>query len=134
MRFWLRPTVRRGVRNLPSRVVVYLLLAGCLFADPGDTQVWHRLGAGLDGLTVPVPTAAASTHDRRRIGSNGASLFDQLRGPTAARPAIGVYWRGLLVCAIDCTTMTVADSTANLATFTQTPRRRRRGSAIRCCA
>ncbi|MFY9774089.1 MAG: transposase domain-containing protein [Trebonia sp.] len=34
---------RRRVRALPSRVVVYLLLAGCLFAELGYTQVWHRI-------------------------------------------------------------------------------------------
>ena len=32
--------VQRRVRDLPSRVVVYLLLAGCLFAELGYTQVW----------------------------------------------------------------------------------------------
>ena len=43
------------------RVVVYLVLAGCLFADRGYGQVWHRLVAGLDGLSVAAPTAAALT-------------------------------------------------------------------------
>ena len=33
-------TQQRRVRDLPSRVVVYLLLAAALFADLGYTQVW----------------------------------------------------------------------------------------------
>jgi hypothetical protein len=47
--------VQRRVRDLPSRVVVYLLLAGCLFAELGYCQVWRRLTAGLEGLPVPAP-------------------------------------------------------------------------------
>ena len=60
--------VQRRVRDLPSRVVVYLLLAGCLFAELGYSQVWRRLTAGLDGLPVPAPTASALTQARRRLG------------------------------------------------------------------
>jgi hypothetical protein len=33
----------------------------------------------------------------------------------------GVYWRGLLVCAIDGTIMSMADSAANLRVFTKQP-------------
>lgn len=75
-------TVQRRVRDLPARVVVYLLLAGCLFADLGYRQVWDRLVAGLDGLTVPAPTAGALTQARRRLGVKPLRwLFDLLRGP-----------------------------------------------------
>ena len=35
--------VQHRVRDLPARVVVYLLLAGCLFAGLGYRQVWHKL-------------------------------------------------------------------------------------------
>ena len=61
--------VQRRVRVLPARVVVYLLLAGCLFAELGYAQVWHRLAAGLGGLPVTVPTASAMTQARRRLGA-----------------------------------------------------------------
>jgi hypothetical protein len=108
--------VQRRVRDLPARVVVYLLLAGCLFADLGYSQVWHRLAAGLDGLDVASPTASALTQARRRLGPGPLrELFALLRGPGPA----GARWRGLLVCAIDGTIMSVADSAANLAVYSK---------------
>ena len=108
------------VRDLPARVVVYLVLAGCLFTDRGYGQVWHRLVAGLGGLAVAAPTAAALTHARRRLGAAPLkALFDLLRGPVTTPGTGGVWWRGLLVTAIDGTTMTVADTAANLGVFTK---------------
>jgi len=108
--------VQRRVRALPARVVVYLLLAGCLFAELGYAQVWRRLTAGLDGLPAACPTAAAMTQARRRLGPAPLrELFGLLRGPSPA----GARWRGLLVCAVDGTIMTVADSQANLAVYSK---------------
>jgi len=43
------------VRDLPAGVVVYLLLAGCLFTELGYCQVWRRLVAGLDVAARPRP-------------------------------------------------------------------------------
>jgi hypothetical protein len=107
---------QRRVRVLPARVVVYLLLAGCLFEGLGYPQVWRRLAAGLGGLPVAAPAASAMTQARRRLGPGPLrELFLLLRGPSphAAR------WKGLLVCAIDGTIMTVADSPANLAVYSK---------------
>jgi Insertion element 4 transposase N-terminal/Transposase DDE domain len=106
--------VQRRVRDLPARVVVYLLLAGALFAELGYPQVWGRLTAGLEGLQVPDPAASAMTQARRRLGPGPLrALFFLLRGPSPA----GTRWRGLLVCAVDGTIMAVADSPANLAAY-----------------
>jgi len=110
---------QQRVRDLPSRVVVYLLLAGCLFAGLGYRQVWQRLITGLEGLPVADPSEAALTKARRRVGPQPLRvLFDLLRGP-AASMAGPVRWRGLLVCAIDGTTLFAADSAANLARFSK---------------
>ena len=119
-------TVQQRVRDLPSRVVVYLILAGCLFAEMGYRQVWDRLVSGHEGLDVPNPTAGALTRARRRLGVKPLRfLFDLLRGPAVTTLSTvasgGVFWRGLLVCAIDGTIMSVADSAANLAAFTKQP-------------
>ena len=104
------------LRALPARVVVYLLLAGCLFAELGYGQVWNRLTAGLGRLPVATPTASALTKARCRLGSAPLrALFELLRGPApTARATAGVRVGGLLVCAIDGTTMSVADTPANL--------------------
>jgi hypothetical protein len=108
--------VQRRIRDLPARVVVYLVLAGCLFGELGYGQVWHRLAAGLGGLDVAGPTASAMTQARRRLGPGPLrELFFLLRGPSPAE----ARWRGLLVCAIDGTIMTVADSDANLAVYSK---------------
>lgn len=106
--------LQRRVRDLPARVVVYLLLAGCLFAELGYPQVWGKLTAGLEGLPVPAPAPSAMTQARRRLGPGPLrALFFLLRGPSPA----DTRWRGLLVCAVDGTIMTVADSPANLAVY-----------------
>jgi hypothetical protein len=98
------------VRGLPSRVVVYLLLAAGLFAELGYQQVWRRLVSGWDA-DGPVPSSSALAQARRRVGVEPLkALFELLAGP----PAAPVRWRGLLVCAIDGTTMSVPDSEANL--------------------
>ena len=60
------------VRLLPARVVVYLLLAGCLFAELGYRQVWRKLTSGLAGLPLRVA-------QRQRTAP----------GPATARPATG---------------------------------------------
>jgi hypothetical protein len=112
------------IRLLPSRVVVYLLLAAGLFTEIGFGQVWARLCAGLSELSVPAPAASAVTAARARVGvAPLRALFDLLRGAEtgAARTCgrTGVFWRGRLVTAIDGTILCCPDTTANLATFSK---------------
>ncbi len=106
--------VQHRIRVLPSRVVVYLLLAGALFAEIGYRQVWARLVAGLDPATVATPGSSALSQALRRVGAAPLrELFTLVRGP-----AVGAArWRGLLVCAIDGTSMVVPNSEANAAAF-----------------
>ena len=109
---------QQRVRDLPSRVVVYLLLAGALFADLGYGQVWSRMTAGLGGLSPATPTASALAQARRRIGvAPLRALFDLFRGPAAGVATKGVFWRGRLVCAFDGTSMCCPDTPANLRVF-----------------
>lgn len=111
--------VQARIRGLPSRVVVYVLLAGALFAECGYGQVWARLVAGL-GRTVAGPSRAALCQARARVGVAPLRfLFDLLRGPAVTCAVASVRWCGLLVCAIDGTIMSVADNPANLARFTK---------------
>jgi hypothetical protein len=107
------------IRLLPARVVVYLLLAGCLFAELGYRQVWSRLVSGLSGLPVVAPTGSALRQARQRLGPQPLqALFDLVRGP-APTTATQVRWRGLLLTVIDGTTMVVADSPANISRYTK---------------
>jgi hypothetical protein len=110
--------VQQRVRDLPSRVVVYLLLAGSLFTELGYGQVWRRMTAGLGGLAVAVPTPAGLAQARRRVGAAPLrALFDLLRGPPAGLSVRGVYWRSRLVTAIDGTILGCPDTPANLAVY-----------------
>lgn len=111
-------TTQQRVRLLPSRVVVYLLLAGGLFAELGYRQVWARLTAGLAGLAVPRPSASALAQACRRIGPAPLrALFDVLRGPAPSPSRTGVWWRGRLVCAVDGTILCCPDTPANLTVY-----------------
>ncbi len=104
-----------------------LLLAACLFAELGYPGVWRELTAGLAGLPVAAPTPGALAQARRRVGPRRCGgLFDLLRGPAAVPRDRGVWWRGLLVCAIDGTIMTVPDTPANLARVQPSRRRQPR--------
>src|SRR5689334_2058793 len=76
--------VQTRIRDVPARVTVYLLLAGCLFAGLGYPGVWQRLVAGLHGLPVATPTGAALGQARRRLGvAPLRALFELLAGPAA---------------------------------------------------
>jgi len=119
-------TVQQRVRLLPSRVVVYLLLAAGLFTEIGLSQVWTRLCAGLSGLPVASPAPSALTAARVRVGiAPLRALFDLLRGPEAGCVRVGaaragragVFWRGRLVTAVDGTILCCPDTAANLAAF-----------------
>jgi hypothetical protein len=102
------------LRKLPARVVVYLLLAAGLFEQIGHLAVWRKLTAALDGLPIPQITATALWHARIRLGvAPLRALFDLLRGPASTALTSATRWRGLLVCAIDGTTMDVPDAPAN---------------------
>lgn len=102
---------QQRVRLLPARVVVYLVLAGCLFAELGYPLVWQKLTAGLAGLDLAQPSSGALREARQRLGPAPLrALFELLRGPSATAAQHAVRWRGLLVTAIDGTTMSVADA------------------------
>jgi hypothetical protein len=116
-------TRQARIRDLPSRVVVYLLLAACLFPEVGYPGVWRKLTAGLAGIPTVTPTAGALAQARRRVGVAPLRwLFDLLRGPAATPRQRGTRWRGLLVCAIDGTAMTRARHSRGLDPLHQTGR------------
>lgn len=113
-------TTQSRLRDLPSRVVVYLVLAACLFPEVGYLGVWRKLTAALAGVPTLTPTTGGLAAARRRVGVAPLRwLFDLLRGPAAIGRQRGSWWRGLLVCAIDGTTLTVPDNPRMLTRFTK---------------
>ncbi|MFF7234583.1 transposase domain-containing protein [Streptomyces sioyaensis] len=52
-------SVRRRLRDLPSRVGVYFLPTMCLFPEVDYRLVWDKLTAGLVGMPVASPTPKA---------------------------------------------------------------------------
>jgi hypothetical protein len=105
--------VQQRVRLLPARVVLYLVLAGCLFAELGYPQVWQQVTAGLTGLALTQPTSSALRQARQRLGPAPLrALFDLLRGPAVTTAAQTVRWQGLLLTVIDGTVLSVADAAA----------------------
>uniref|UniRef100_UPI0035DD4F23 transposase domain-containing protein n=2 Tax=Bacillati TaxID=1783272 RepID=UPI0035DD4F23 len=52
-------TVQQRLRDLPSRVGMYFLLAMCLFPEVGYRLVWDKLTGGLAGVPVASPSVKA---------------------------------------------------------------------------
>jgi Insertion element 4 transposase N-terminal/Transposase DDE domain len=104
--------VQRRLRDLPSRVGVYFVLALGLFPGLGYGQVWAKLTAGLAGLAVPRPSEKALRDLRRRLGPAPLrALFEVLAGPLAWPYAPGVRFGGLRTVAFDgCSSIRVPDT------------------------
>jgi hypothetical protein len=106
------------LRRLPSRVIVYLLLAGALFESMGWAQVWSRLTASLPD-PPRVPSGSSITAAMRRVGSRPLRvLFDLVKGPVATVTTRQVVrFAGRLVVAVDGTQIPLPDTEANKVVF-----------------
>lgn len=105
---------QQRVRRLPSRVVVYFLLAGALFAGQGWQHVWSRMtDAGR-------PSKSAITEAMRRVGPKPIrELFTFFAGAQPAAAGQTVRFARRLVVAIDGTQIPVADTEANRVLFSK---------------
>lgn len=109
--------LQHRLRRLPSRVVVYLLLAGALFSGLGWSRIWSRLTASIP-VPLPAPAPSSITEAMRRVGPKPLqALFDLVKGPAAATAAGAVRFAGRLVVAIDGTQIALPDTPANLLVF-----------------
>jgi hypothetical protein len=115
--------VEKRHRLLPARVVVYFTLAMCLWADEGYEEVARLLVGGLGRMarwrgSWQVPTTGALTQARARLGSGAMkALFERVALPTSAQGAVGSWWRGYRLVAIDGTVFDVPDTAPNQAHF-----------------
>jgi Insertion element 4 transposase N-terminal/Transposase DDE domain len=108
-------TVQRRLRDLPSRVGVYFVLALGMYPQLGYARVWAKLTAGLAGLAVPCPSEKALRDLRRRLGPAPLkALFEVVAGPLAQPGTPGVRFGGLRTVAFDgCNSLKVPDTRRN---------------------
>jgi Insertion element 4 transposase N-terminal/Transposase DDE domain len=108
-------TVQRRLRDLPSRVGVYFMLALGMYPRLGYARVWAKLTAGLQGLPVASPSEKALRDLRRRLGPAPLkALFEVVAGPLAQPGTPGVRFAGLRTVAFDgCNSVKVPDTRRN---------------------
>jgi Insertion element 4 transposase N-terminal/Transposase DDE domain len=108
-------TVQRRLRDLPSRVRVYFVLALGLFPRLGYARVWGKLTAGLAGLPVACPSEKALRDLRRRLGPAPLkALFEVVAGPLAQPHTPGIGFGGMRTVAFDgCNSLKAPDTERN---------------------
>jgi hypothetical protein len=113
----------RRHRLLPARVVVYFVLAMCLFGQVGYEEVARLLVGGLAWArrwrtSWQVPTTGSLTRARARLGPAPLkALFAEVAGPVADGGTRGAWYRDWRVVSMDGTCLDVPDTLANAMTF-----------------
>ncbi|MDF3288133.1 IS4 family transposase [Streptomyces silvisoli] len=115
--------VEQRRRLLPARVVLYFVLAMCLFSGQGYEEVARLLTCGLQDErrwegTWRVPSTGAIGRARLRLGSEPLKvLFARVCRPVATEATVGAWYRRWRLVAVDGTTFDVPDTEANDAYF-----------------
>jgi hypothetical protein len=108
---------------LPARVVVYFVLAMCLFSGQGYEEVVRLLTEGLHGMrrwrgAWTVPSTAAIWKARSRLGvAPLRELFARVCRPVAVDDTVGAFYRRWRLAAVDGTTFDLPDTQSNVAAF-----------------
>ena len=106
-------------RLLPARMVVYYVLAMCLFSGQGYEEVMRLLVGGLEWMSRwrrswSVPSTAAIAKARARLGAEPLRvLFEATVRPLATDVTRGAWYRGLRLVAMDGATLDVPDTAEN---------------------
>ncbi|SDL51177.1 Insertion element 4 transposase N-terminal [Nonomuraea maritima] len=102
------------VRKLPAHVVVYLLMALCLFADDDYEEVAEKLTgllAAMRGSWWEPPTRGAVTRARQRLGTEVVrEVFERVACPAATRATAGAWLGPWRLMAIDGFTLDLPDT------------------------
>lgn len=106
--------VQQRLRDLPSRVGVYFLVAMCLFPEAGYRLVWDKMTAGLDRL-LPAPSTKGLRDLRRRVGcAPMKTLFEVVAGALAQPHTPGARFGPYRTVSFDgCSSIKTADSERN---------------------
>src|SRR5258708_1750598 len=121
----LAETGRSGQRSwlLPARVVVYYVIALCLFFGDAYEEVMRLLVDGLGFLGSwrndwTVPTTGAIAQARQRLGARARrALFERVAVPCAQRGTKGAWLGSRRLMAIDGFVLDVPDTKENAAAF-----------------
>jgi hypothetical protein len=113
----------KRVRLLPARVVVYYVLALCLFFGDSYEEVMRKLAHGLRALGSwrnewTLPTVGAISKARMRVGEQPLKLlFERVAQPMAKRSTPGAWLHRFRIMAIDGVIFNLADTDDNEAGF-----------------
>jgi hypothetical protein len=110
--------VEQRTRLLPSRLVVYYVLAMALYAREGYRELYRLLVEGLrsmdPSLPIVVPQKSAFSKARERVGSLPLRrLFEETAVPMASPSTPGAWYRRWRLMSLDGSTMEVPDTPAN---------------------
>ncbi|MEI6503372.1 MAG: IS4 family transposase [Armatimonadota bacterium] len=109
-------TLRR--RRLPAELVIWLMIGIALIRNRRIAEVAAKLDLALPVRSGKVVAAASIPPARERVGEEPVRwLFERTGKVWAAEGANEQRWRGLAIYGIDGTTLRVADSPDNRATF-----------------
>lgn len=114
--------LERRRRLLPSRLVVYYVLAMALYSSAGYRELYRLLVEGLrsvdPSLPITVPQKSAFSKARERVGSIPLRrLFETTAVPMASTATPGAYYRDWRLMSLDGSTLEVPDTAANDAYF-----------------
>jgi hypothetical protein len=110
--------IEQRTRLLPSRLVVYYVLAMALYASEGYRELYRLLVEGLraldPSLPIVVPQKSAFSKARERVGSAPLRrLFEETALPMATPSTSGAWYRRWRLMSLDGSTFEVPDTPAN---------------------
>lgn len=115
--------VSQRQRDLPAHVVIYYVIALALYMQVSCREVLRCLLEGLTwllgpGASVRIAGRSGISQARSRLGWEPVQrLHDELVRPIAMPTTKGAWYRALRVVSLDGSTLDVADTGTNAATF-----------------
>ncbi|WP_182915911.1 transposase domain-containing protein [Massilia cavernae] len=101
-------------RRLPAQQVVWLVIALALYRHHSIGEVLAELDLALPNVTAPFVTDGAVTRARQRLGAKPVEWLCQMSAKAWSSQDKEAYlFNGLVLLAIDGTTLRTQDSAAN---------------------
>ena len=117
-------SLERRNRNLPTHVIVVLVIAMSFWSSYGIVAVFKNLIGGLAEkyitlqIRLKTPTSSSITEARQRVGPRVMTrLFELIVRPLATPFTPGAFLNGLRLMAVDGTVFDVPDTEKNAKVF-----------------